>query len=192
MDRLHTQRLSDRELLHRLREGVCYDAFTELYERHWHYVYHLAVARTGETGIAQDITQSLFLDLWENRQLRRIDDLRAYLFMSVRNRVLNWIKTEHRKYLTSDIISGLKSEGLPADHLLRYRELMQLHERVVSSFTPSQQVIYRLRYQEDLNTGQIAEQLGISRKTVQNQLRNCVLRLRKVLTVLVPLVFALL
>ncbi len=66
---------------------------------------------------------------------------------------------------------------------------MKVYEALIKTLTPSQQEIFRMRYQQDMTTAQIAEQLNISRKTVQNQLGKSIIHLRE--SLLVALVFLL-
>ena len=174
----------DKRLWHLIQTADCHASFDRLYEKYWEYVFELAFVRTKDLNLAEDITQGLFLRLWEKRQSLTITSLPNYLFIAVRNGVLNWIKAERRKYPLTDTLTALKEADTEADHTLLYRELLSLHNQLVDRFTPAQQEIYQMRFNEDLTTKEIASRLGISRKTVQNQLHLCITKLRKALALL--------
>lgn len=174
----------DKRLWHLIQTASCHASFDRLYEKYWEYVFDLAFVRTKDLKLAEDITQGLFLRLWEKRESLTLTHIPNYLFIAVRNGVLNWIKAEQRKYPLTDTLAALKEAGTETDHTLLYQELLSLHEQLVDRFTPAQQEIYQLRFNEDLTTKEIASRLGISRKTVQNQLHLCVTKLRKALALL--------
>lgn len=174
----------DRLLWHLIRTESCHASFDRLYEKYWEYVFELAYARTKDLDLAEDITQGLFLRLWENRQSLTIANTPGYLFIAVKNGVLNWIKAEQRKYPLTDTLAAIMEADTGSDHAVLYRELLSIHDQLVDRFTPAQQEIYRMRFNEDLTTKEIASRLGISRKTVQNQLNLCVTKLKKAITLL--------
>lgn len=177
----------DRRLWQLIQTASCHTAFDRLYEKYWEYVLALAFARTKDLDLAEDITQGLFLRLWEKRQSLDIANIQSYLFIAVRNGVLNWLKAEQRKYPLAETLTALQEADTESDHTVLYRELLALHDQLVDRFTPAQQEIYLMRFNEDLTTKEIASRLGISRKTVQNQLNLCVTKLRKALGVLTTL-----
>ena len=57
----------------------------------------------------------------------------------------------------------------------------------MATFPAKRQLIFRLRFENDLSTKDIAHQLGLSRKTVQNQLGKAIEQLRINLTHLLVL-----
>lgn len=177
----------DKRLWHLIQTASCHASFDRLYEKYWEYVFGLAFSRTKDLNMAEDLTQGLFLRLWEKRQSLTIANIPGYLFIAVKNGVLNWIKTEQRKFPLTATLAELKETDTAADHSMLYQELLSIHDQLVDQFTPAQQEIYRMRFNEDLTTKEIAGKLGISRKTVQNQVHLCVTKLRKALGVLTTL-----
>jgi RNA polymerase sigma-70 factor (ECF subfamily) len=65
---------------------------------------------------------------------------------------------------------NITEKNSKADAPLLWKEFFKMYEIFLESLPPKRQEIFRLRYQEDLSTKEISEQLSISRKTVQNQL----------------------
>jgi RNA polymerase sigma-70 factor (ECF subfamily) len=174
---------SDRLLLLKLREGNT-EAFDALYEKHWQSTYASAFKRLQDADQAKDITQEIFLQLWLKREENEIDNLRAYLFTAVKNKVLNWIERQRRFTPVADLLLELKTSLDQTDAEVLKKEFMSAYEVLLNSLTASQQQIFRMRYQQDLSTIEIAEQLEISRKTVQNQLGKAVAQIRSSLTLL--------
>jgi len=170
-------RVEDKLLLLKLKEGNEW-AFDALYEKYWRSLYAAAFKRMEDPDQAKDITQDVFLQLWLKREDAHIENLPAYLFTAVKNKVFNWLEKERKYTPVSDLLLLLETSHDPADALLLKKEFIQTYEALINTLTLSQQKIFRLRYQEELSTTEIAAQLDISRKTVQNQLGKAVAQLR--------------
>jgi len=170
-------RIADKLLLLKLKEGNN-EAFDALYEKYWQGIYSAAFKRLHDPDQAKDITQDVFLQLWLKREENNIDNLPAYLFTATRNKVLNWMEKERKYTPVPELLLQLRSSLDRSDSELLEREFMRSYEALIDTLTPSQQKIFRMRYQQDISTSEIAEQLDISRKTVQNQLGKAVAQLR--------------
>jgi len=121
---------SDEKLLGRMLEGD-EEAFTTLYRRRQGPVYRFALHMTGSTGIAEDVTQEVFLVLFENG--RRFDGSRgpllSFLYGIARNRVLRRIEKERAAEPVVEDYAG--NEDLLED--LTRRETVEQVRRAVLS-----------------------------------------------------------
>lgn len=168
----------DKLLLLKMRENSS-EAFNVLYEKYWEQVYADALRRLQDPAYAKDITQDIFLKLWSRRHELQIDNLPAYLAASVRNNVFKWLEREQKYVPIPELLQQLETTRDKADAGLLRKEFTAAYEALIAAFTPSQQLIFKMRYQSDLSTSDIADKLNISRKTVQNQLGKCLLMLRE-------------
>ena len=168
---------SDQQLIMMLREGD-WHAFDSLYEKHWDKVYDQAFKKLHDSTVAKDITQEVFISLWTHRETNYIDNLEAYLFTACRNNVFRQLKLDKRFLPINDLILEVKAYYPQADAEMLQKEFFEKYESLVNSLPPAQQLIFKMRYHEDLSTTQIAEQLKLSRKTVQNQLARALTLLR--------------
>src|SRR3546814_4338835 len=78
-------------------------AFEELYRRYWQRCYLQVARRSGDETLAEDITQNVFVSLWEKRKSLHIEHVAAYLFSAVRFRFITYLKRseEHTSELQS-------------------------------------------------------------------------------------------
>lgn len=170
-------------------------AFNALYDKYWGKIYSDAYRRLKDDAQAKDIVQDIFTHLWLNRETLHIDNLPAYLATAVRNKV---IKTAARQSLVHPffaILETIAEKRHLADTDLLWKEFFQSYETLLASLPPKRQAIFRLHFHEDLPTKEIAARLGLSRKTVQNQLGKAIEKLRvtllhllSALMVLLPIV----
>jgi RNA polymerase sigma-70 factor (family 1) len=156
-------------------------AFDALYDKYWGAVYSAAYKRLKDANYAKDITQDIFLQLWHRRHELKIENLPAYLYTSVRNNVLKWMEKEQRITPIPELLDQSKTSREAADATILRKEFMLKYENLINTLTPSQQQIFRMRYQQELSTAEIAERLNVSRKTVQNQLGKSMTSLRELL-----------
>jgi len=170
-------RVHDKLLLLDLKEGRT-EAFDALYEKYWKRTYAAAFKRLQNPEQAKDIIQDVFLQLWLKREETLIENLPAYLLTAVKNKVFNWMEKERKYTPVPELFLLLKTSQDQTDAELLRKEFSKTYEALINTLTISQQKIFRLRYQQDLSTSEIAEQLNISRKTVQNQLGKAIAQLR--------------
>lgn len=180
--------LSDLELLEKLRSGDG-AAFDVLYANYWPKVYAQAYKRLQNTEQAKDVTQEVFVSLWARKELNYIDNLGAYFFTAVRNNVFKLQRKQELFTPVNDLMEELYASPNKADALLLEHEFFSSLGSLVETLPPAQQQIFKMRYQEELSTQEIADKLQISLKTVQNQLGRALSQLRTMMTLLAVLFY---
>ncbi len=145
-------------------------SFGLLYEKYWETVYAEGYKRLKDRDQAKDIVQDIFTSLWLRRETLRIENLPAYLKTAVRNRVFKILAKEKITHPFFDFLHEIPSGAGGPDGNLLWQEFLRSYENFVGSLPPRKQLIFRLRFQEDLSTQEIAQRMGLSRKTVQNQI----------------------
>jgi RNA polymerase sigma-70 factor (family 1) len=159
----------DTALLQKVGEG-CQQSFNALYEKYWESTYSAAYKRLKDPDQAKDIIQEIFTHIWFKRETLKIENLPAYLQVSVRNRVFKHLGKQKLNHPFFDVLETLPALHMQADSNLLAKEFFDAYQALIESLSPKKKLIFRLRFQEDLSTKDIAFQLGLSRKTVQNQL----------------------
>ena len=181
---------SDQQLLAKVTEGDS-TAFDMLYARHWRQVYNNAYKRLKDEDLSKDVVQEIFVAIWLRRE-NPILNLPAYLNIAVRNQVFKILEKQKNVTPFLDIMQDIPSTYNQIDGNLLWKEFYKSYELLLTTLPPKRQVIFRLRFQDDMSTMEIANQLGVSRKTVQNQLGKAVEQLRSSLLQLLSLLIILL
>ncbi|WP_276088586.1 sigma-70 family RNA polymerase sigma factor [Pedobacter sp. JY14-1] len=179
---------SDADLLLEIGKGSR-SAFDVIYNRYWKEVYNAAFKRLDDEQQAQDITQDVFVQLWLRASDDAIENLSAYLRVSARNGVFKYFERAGR--LSLQPYAGEEQSGGPAsaDSGIAYREFYAAFQKLIENLPEQQRIIFRLRFDEDLSSLEIAEKLNISPKTVRNQLGKSLATLRKSLILMQILFF---
>lgn len=167
----------DALLLQQIEQG-CKRAFNLLYEKHWGIAYSEAYKRLKDADQAKDVVQEIFTHIWLKKESLHINNLPAYLNTAIRNKVFKVVEKQKTFHPFLDILEDMPSTYLKADDNLLWKEFLISYEALLDSLPPKRQIIFRLHYQNDLPTKDIASQLGVSRKTVQNQLLKAIEKLK--------------
>jgi RNA polymerase sigma-70 factor (family 1) len=172
-----TPEYSDEHLLLRMQYGNS-QAFDLLYEKYWEKTFLEAYKRLKNTEQSKDIVQDIFTDIWLRREIVQITNLPGYLQVAVRNRVFKLLEKQKRSHPFFDAIENLPALHHLADSNLLWKELAASYDALIATLPPKRQQIFKMRFQEDLTTSEIATALRVSRKTVQNQLTRAIDQLK--------------
>ncbi len=162
---------TDRHLLERLSEGDK-SAFDELFTANYDMVYSAALVMLKSPEIAGDLTQDIFLSLWENRQKAIvIENIKGFLYNNVKflvHKRLRRIKVEdaytrYLKYKETVAIAPLEQENL-----LAASQLQTSIQQGIAQLPPQQQRAFRLSREQGLTHDQISQLIGVSKKTVKD------------------------
>ena len=162
--------------------------FEELYNRYWKLVFNAAYKRLGDTEKSRDITQDVFVQLLTRQQNAPVENIPAYLLISTRNAVFKYLEKSGRISFSRDVDLDVADDKNEADAGIRDREFLNTFNSLVDKLPAQQKVIFKLRYEEEFSSAQIAEQLDISPKTVRNQLGKTLATLRSALLSLLLIV----
>ncbi|GGC23728.1 hypothetical protein GCM10011386_14620 [Parapedobacter defluvii] len=167
MKRSDTQ-ICDSELVSRLREGN-ESAFTLIYERYWRELYNKAYKRLMDYELAFDIVQEIYCDLWARRFELEIPHLPAYLHQAVKFQVYKAIRKGKSTAQFFERFERL-SNTAAADVSLLEKELHERLHQWLAKLPDNKRRLFKMRYEEEKSTSEIAGIMNISQKTVQNQL----------------------
>ena len=161
-------------LLEKVKDGSEH-AFNQLFEKYWEKAYSDAYKRLKNQEDAKDVLQEIFTKIWLNRQTQTIENFPAYLHVAIRNNVIKLLSKQKHLHPFFDILENIPQKNSEADSNLLWNEFLKSYEALLEKMPPKRQQIFRLRYHEDQSTRDISLQLGITRKTVQNQLGKAIL-----------------
>ena len=171
----------DRALFDLLKQGD-ESAFAAIYKLYWGELYNAAYKRLPEKEKCQDIIQNIFTDLWNRKTELDLENPLAYLHTAVRFQVLKHISRSPKSNFFAEAFENELISPLQADAGLLEKEIAELIELFIKALPEKRRKIFILHYFEGLSTAQIAVELHISQKTVQNQLTTATHALRLRLT----------
>ncbi len=158
-------------------------AIAELYRELYPALWRLAVRVVQSSTVAEDVLHDVFFGLWNQRHaLQPGDDVRAYVYRSVRNRALNHARHDRVIAATAAAIQHHTLEarvigriGPTPDEAVASDDFYRAYRRTLATLTERERAALQLRWDEELPLEQIAEVLGMSIEGV----RKLILRAQK-------------
>ncbi len=161
-------------------------AFSVIYQRYSMPLYVHANRFIRDREETKDILQKVFVKIWSIRNRLPTDvKLSAYLYQIVKNELINHISHSKvvDKYLES-MSSYASTYVADTDYVIREKQLQEIIEREIQNLPEKMREVFQLSRKQYLSHREIAEKLGISEKTVKNQLSNALHLLRQKLPLL--------
>lgn len=135
-----------------------------------------------DPGIAEDIAQDVFYELWRKRDVLNVNSsFGAYLRRAARNKSLNYIRDRKIKPESEDKIPHRSEGQTDANRKLEVQDLQNSIDRAVGDLPDRCREVFSLSRFEDMSYQEIADKLGISIKTVENQISKALRLLREAL-----------
>jgi len=153
--------------------------FRELYETHWHHVYAYAYNILLDQAKAEDIVQDIFINVWNRYEGLDIKEPRAYLLKAVRFQCAKHFRSRKFSHVQLDAVIDILHKHEFDFSMEETEELIaQIDVRADSLLPDKCRQIFKLRFHQQLSNKEIAEQLGISVSTVENQINKAIKLLR--------------
>ncbi|WP_183576430.1 RNA polymerase sigma factor [Mucilaginibacter sp. X5P1] len=155
-------------------------AFQVIYDNFKTFVFGIVNARIDDQDDALDVTQDIFISLWENRkQLAGIRDFKTYLYVYSRNQVISaYRKKNIRLKGETYLLEKLDQVEHSSEQYLFARELTTSIDNAVGLLPETMRNCYTLSKSEGKTNNEIADILQISEKTVRNNVSEALKRLR--------------
>ena len=130
-----------------------------------------------------DIAQNIFLNVWRRRVriAATVRDFDAYLFMMTRNEALNYLSRSRQPY--EDLPEDLPAYAAEDVQLsVEARDLQRRVAAAVEQLPPQQRRVFELSRIRHLSYQEIAQEMDISPKTVENHLSRALKDIKKTLS----------
>jgi len=182
MNRLEeTPELDDRQLVESIRAGES-SAFETLLRRKTSKVYGLCYRVIGNAEDAKDVSQLVFLKLWENLDkydLRFAFD--TWLYRMATNVAIDFLRNRQSRDSAVNSKLRLVKSVTDAEQGISYqrKEVEGVFREISEALSPKQKAIFVMKEMEDLPSAEISRILGCRESTVRNHLFNA----RKVMQV---------
>lgn len=158
-------------------------ALGEVYDEHHNFVYGLALRVIGDKQAAEDVTQDVFVTLWNDpaRYDPARGSLRAFLGTIAHRRSVDLIRREEARRRRETRTAGEAVVAAGADDHAMRTATAELVRRAVAELPPSQREALELAYFQGHTYRQVADALGIPEGTAKSRLRLALQRIAEAL-----------
>jgi RNA polymerase sigma-70 factor, ECF subfamily len=154
--------------------------YTEQFERMYRYSFSI----TKSKDLAEDVVEEVFLNIWEkqdgNQQIREVE---KYLYVSVKHAALRIVSKNPNQFLYSDYQEAVQvADQIDPESILLHGELQQIIDQAIASLPPHCWLVYDLIKNKNKSYQETAEELGISKKTLEGHISKALATIRKALS----------
>ncbi|MEL7585761.1 MAG: RNA polymerase sigma-70 factor [Prolixibacteraceae bacterium] len=128
------------------------------------------------TEMSEDVVQSVFMRLWEDRKNLAVHSLKSYLGAAVKNRSIDLVRNQKVRNKYRDYVQENDQEQ--DDDFYTFHELSQVINQAVEKLPPRCREIFLMSRFQHLRTNDIALKLNITKRTVETQISHALRILR--------------
>ena len=158
-------------------------AFKKLFHQYYNKIFFYALSYLKIKEDAEEIVHDTFVQIWNaKKNLNNDKSFEAYVRTISRNLIYNQIKKKSYHQLYLDYVKAKKENAsYNTEEQINFAELKQLTNEAFENLPPRRREIYRLSRMEGLSHQEIAENLGISIRTVKDQMSKALTDIRRYL-----------
>lgn len=163
--------------------------FEHLFRTYYQVLCNYACTLVKDMDEAEEIVQNVFYTIWKKREELQIGSLKSYLYRAVHNDAMN--KLKHAKIKMNYAEDYRKTTGAGIDsasQTIDAKELSQKIHEAIGDLPEQCGLVFRLNRFENKKYAEIAAELGISIKTVENPMGKALRLMREKLKDYLPVI----
>jgi len=159
------------ELLKRLQSGDQL-AFESLYQNYSREIYSKLVKMVKNVTLAEELTQDVFVKVWNKREVITIDQPFRYYLLTLTNNIVNdfYRKAARDRKLQDEIIAASTELYNPTEEQIYYKESKELMDQAIDSLPSQQKLVFQMCKIEGKSYDEVSKLLGISTSTISNHI----------------------
>ncbi len=167
------------EIIKRLKKDDK-SAIDELFGYYYPRLFHFSRSILKIENEVDDVLQEVFVKIWLNRQkIGNAETFNAYIFTITKNEVLNLIRKNLRDQNFRDqLFLRSVAEEYQQQSQLEFEEVKAGIDKIVANLPEKRQQVFLLSRTEGLSNKEIARQLNISEKTVEDHITHSVRKIK--------------
>lgn len=151
----------------------------DIFDRFYTPLCNYACAFLSDRHVAEDIVQSLFIQLWEKERISDLKNPEPFLLRCVKYKCIDHGRGAKQKYEQS--YADLPEPLAPSNSEMAEEDILPILHFFASQLPPKMQRVFLLSRTNGLSYKQIAEQEKISIKTVENQMGTALKKIKQLL-----------
>jgi len=147
-----------------------YQHFEQLFKEHYNALANYAFSILKNEPDAEDVVQEVFIRIWQNNpDVLQSEQVKFYLLTAIRNGCISFLRKQAGKTFVQPEDAHLhRAPDETAQH--HTDDLLELARKAIDTLPPQCGIIFKMSRFGKLTYQQIADELGLSVKTVENQM----------------------
>lgn len=171
---------SDLELVPLIQKGIKV-AYQELYERYAPRIYQFALSYLRNELDSEELVQDVFLKIWEKREkLDSTKNIKSFIFKIAVNSIYDLIRRRNIEHAFHDFTQAQENQQSDTTwHTVIWEEMLMNLDELVKQMPEQCRKIFRMSREKGLSNDEIARELNLSKRTVENQLYRAIAFLKE-------------
>lgn len=166
---LNIKELPDEQILNGIQSGN-YEIFTAVYSAYFHNLSLVSINYVKDPYLSEEIVQDVFIRIWENKaQLENVHSLKSYLYRAVINQSINFLNRQ-KNLEQHHLKIAAQMDDSYFDTLHEEQELKRIIFAEIERLPDQCKRVFKLSRFSDLKYREIALELNISERTVENHI----------------------
>lgn len=171
---------SDHEIIALLKSGS-EDAIDKIFKKYYTYLCRAVMRIIPDPVLAEDLVQDVFYDVWRKRETLNIKStLQGYLKKAAVNKTLNYIRDKKLDFSDIEKIPEMVNQNIDALESMQTSELEKVIHQTIENLPEKCRIVFCLSRFEEMSHQEISNELGISKKTIENHISKALRILRNV------------
>lgn len=147
-------------------------AFNQLFKLHFPKLLRFASRYTADAELAKEMTMDVMFKTWQKKAELASDrsSLEPFLFHLLKAAIIDQFRKKSLAFLPIEDLLKEPASIEQADDRINYRELTSLYQDGLNRLSPQRRLVFEMRQQQGMSYQEIADELGISSKTVNRHL----------------------
>jgi RNA polymerase sigma-70 factor (family 1) len=158
-------------------------AYRDLFNRFFPLLISAAYRILHNEDDAKDVVQNVFVNIYSRREYLQVTELKFYLMRAVKNECLNYLRSKNRLRMHHEAYSQ-SIEDISDHDLLEHAEHEERIYSAIRSLPLQCQKVFTMSRLEHRNNQEIAQELGVSIRTVETHISNALKSLRRQLSII--------
>lgn len=143
--------------------------FKEIFNQYYTPIKNFLYYKCGDVALAEDLTQDVFMKVWDKREEVNQDTVKSYLYTIANNMLLN--KLRHDKVVLNFAEKNKDQKNAQSpEYALEEKEFKQKLEQTISNMPEKQREVFLMNRIDELTYKEIAERLELSVKAVEKRM----------------------
>jgi RNA polymerase sigma-70 factor, Bacteroides expansion family 1 len=164
--------------LKKISDNNCADSFRILYNHYYNRLFRQALYYLNNNpDCAQEVVSDVFIALWQGRKLlKNVSNPDSYIFIALKHAAAHYVEKNFKQNheLLTENLPDIHAADNKSDNELIEEELQKKYRDAMNNLPPRCAEVFRLVREEKKKYSEVAETLGISPKTVDNQMNKAV------------------
>ena len=151
--------------------------FRNIFDQYYNPIKNFLYFKCGDIALSEDLSQDVFIKLWEKRDEVNLDTVKSYVYTIANNMLLN--KIRHDKVVLNFVEKHkTRQEEKSPQFALEEKEFRTRLENIISAMPEKQRTVFLMNRIDELTYKEIAERLDLSVKAIEKRMHGALEHLR--------------